>query len=98
MWSQRSAVGWLSAGFGGSNGEQNLKFQRRLFRLFRYEPPGSCLRGIDPSRMEAGLMTCPRCGSLAHRDCRRRSWPWWIVAIAALLLGVLPSLIVGLMG
>lgn len=43
-------------------------------------------------------MTCPRCGSLAHRDCRCRSWPWWIVAVGALLLGVLPSLIVGLMG
>jgi len=27
---------------------------------------------------------------------RRRSWPWWIVAVGALLAGVLPSIIVGL--
>ena len=36
-------------------------------------------------------MTCPRCGSLAHRDCRRRSWPWWIVAVVALFAGLAPS-------
>ena len=42
------------------------------------------------------MTTCPRCGSRAHRDCRRRSWPWALLVAAALVLGLLPSIIVGL--
>jgi len=42
------------------------------------------------------MTSCPRCGSPAHRDCRRRSWPWALLVAAALFAGLAPSIIVGL--